>query len=546
MSAPVLSGLSAPGLLGRVDPQRLQVIHQLFPPAPAGGLLFLARLLAQARGMPCRDGEPEVAVITVQSLRELASRMGWGYDTTHKYVVLFCALGLLMKRRGGGKVELSFALGRYTPPRSLEALDRLIAASRSKVQSYARKVRRRYLQLFGACQHAESPTPHPAESALSDLDKAIQRIQQIIEREPSPTKRQALITTLLDHLERIRRQVNQEEGPQASTALPLPTEGRWGEQTGDSSQSSESTGEQRVGEPSLIFSAPAAKNGRLSPNRVDSLLPTDIASGRLTPKKSSKGSLPDAPNGRLSGLAADSPQISPADQGRLSGEPSPLGTASDEANGRLLPETADSTSTSSPADSRLVTQKSPGVTTPPATNGRLLPKTADWHAESPAAPGDSTDQSLLNVNVSLESLMRDLNVNVKDVAAFLLTVFHEEPCKRGYYYQLHRQYPRPECWMAATIETLVGMYQSKTVKNGGKYFYDRCVALHQSATLPLQTQALVAQYAPLSYAQALAALTAPKAAVPLSPTPAAGQPDQYAAFVARRLAEQRAAWSKGA
>ncbi len=171
--------MSATGLLGRVDPQRLQVIHQLFPPAPAGGLLFLAWLLAQARGMPCRDGEPEVAVITVQSLREPASRMGWGYDTTHKYVVLFCALGLLMKRRGGGKVELSFALGRYTPPPSLEALDRLIAASRPKVQSYASKVRRRYLQLFGACQHAESPTPHPAESALSDLDKAIQRIQHL-------------------------------------------------------------------------------------------------------------------------------------------------------------------------------------------------------------------------------------------------------------------------------------------------------------------------------------------------------------------------------
>jgi len=194
-----------------------------------------------------------------------------------------------------------------------------------------------------------------------------------------------------------------------------------------------------------------------------------------------------------------------------------------------------------PSWGRLAAQKLPVSPAPHAENGRLLPQTADSACESAVAGGDSVSHSQpLNVNVSLKSLIQDvLNVNVKDVAAFLLTVFHEEPCKRGYYYQLHRQCPRPECWLAATIETLVGMHQSKSVKNAGKYFYDRCVALHQTPALPPQTQALVAQYAHLSYAQALAALTAPKAGAPLSSTPAR-QPDQYAAFVARRLAEQRA------
>jgi hypothetical protein len=162
--------------------------------------------------------------------------------------------------------------------------------------------------------------------------------------------------------------------------------------------------------------------------------------------------------------------------------------------------------------------------------------------------GDSVSQSLNvsnNVNVNNISLKDLINVNVKDVAAFLQTIFHEEPCKRGYYYQLHKQYARPECWLAATIETLVGMHQSKSVKNAGKYFYDRCVALHQTPTLPLQTQALVAQYAHLSYPQVLAALTAPKAAAPAPLSSARSrQADQYAAFIAERLAETRARYEE--
>src|SRR5579884_18323 len=225
---------AASGLFKRVDSTRLRLIHQLFPASTTtdgGGLVFLARLLdlATPSCRAARDGEPEGAVIAVQSIRELARRIGWSYDTTHKYVVLFCALGLLFKRkrRGDGKVELAVAQGSYRPPRSLEALDRLIASSRPKVQSYARKVRHRYLHLYGEQMPAEEPGP----AAIPELDECIRRIQHLIEREPSSAQREALIRALLAHLEQFRRKYAQGAGlheglSPVSAQASLPANGR--------------------------------------------------------------------------------------------------------------------------------------------------------------------------------------------------------------------------------------------------------------------------------------------------------------------------------
>jgi hypothetical protein len=452
---------AAPGLLERVDPQRLQAITCLFP--TPSGLRFLSRLLAQAQSKPA-GGEVEVAVITAQSLRELAHRMGLSYDTTHKYVLLFCALGLLGKQRVGGQVELSVALGHYRPLRSLEALDHLIAWSRPKVRSYATQVRRRYLRLYGPCPQAESPTPPSAESAISELDEAIHRLVQMIEQESS-NKRRAMLHTILSHLERVRQRVQQEDGMHA----------------GQTAHEQGATGK----------SAKTVDSAYKSPETVDSAY------------KSAK--MVDS---------APMPQTS---------------------NGRLGEQTVDlSYKSAKMVDSAPMPQTS---------NGRLGEQTVDSAYKSAKMVDSACPLNVNNVNVNTITI-KDLliNVNVKDMAVFLQTIFHEEPCKRGYYYQLHKQYARPECWLATTLETLVGMHQSKAVKNAGKYFYDRCVALHQTPTLPASTQALVAQYAHLSYPQVLAALTAPKAAVPapLSSARRSSQPDQYAVFIEERLAAQQA------
>lgn len=190
-------------LLAQIDPQRLQVITALFP-APTSGVAFLARLLREAKGVP--DARPleasqDVAVVTVQSIRELARMIGWGYDTTHKYVVTFCALGLLTKRRVGGQIDLHIPLGRYTPPPSFDALDRLIAARRHKVQSFARKVKRRFLLLYGFRHRTAMGS---TQEALADLDAARLAIQRLILHAPATLTHEdlAAVLTTLDQAQR--------------------------------------------------------------------------------------------------------------------------------------------------------------------------------------------------------------------------------------------------------------------------------------------------------------------------------------------------------
>src|SRR5579883_617769 len=134
----------------RVDSYTLQIVDQLFP-SPCSGLEFLALLLrlAIAKQVALEMGKADVAEITVQSIRHLAKLIGWSYETTHKYVVLFCALGLLIKSRENGLVKLRFPLCRYQPPTSLGKLDELIARARPKVVSCAKRVRQRFLLLYG-------------------------------------------------------------------------------------------------------------------------------------------------------------------------------------------------------------------------------------------------------------------------------------------------------------------------------------------------------------------------------------------------------------
>ncbi|GCE23316.1 hypothetical protein [Dictyobacter kobayashii] len=132
----------------QVDPYTLDIIAKLFP---SGGLEFLALVLRHATikqevlpGLG-KLGE-NVAVISTRTLRTLANTIKWGYDTTHKYVVVFCALNLLRKSKHNKELQIIFPLGKYQPPQNLHALDSLIIHSRPKVQQFTRKVKERILQ----------------------------------------------------------------------------------------------------------------------------------------------------------------------------------------------------------------------------------------------------------------------------------------------------------------------------------------------------------------------------------------------------------------
>ena len=135
----------------RVDQYTLEVIQQIFP-APNKGLEFTAGVLHYAQIMQnvlpgLEDMGEHVAVINVKTIRILATLIDWGYDTTHKYVTTFCALGLLRKIKQGAERLLVFPLERYVLPINLQPLDNLIAKSRPKVQQFARQVKMRLSQL---------------------------------------------------------------------------------------------------------------------------------------------------------------------------------------------------------------------------------------------------------------------------------------------------------------------------------------------------------------------------------------------------------------
>jgi hypothetical protein len=242
-------------------------------------------------------------------------------------------------------------------------------------------------------------------------------------------------------------------------------------------------------------------------------------------------------------------------------------------DGRLAPKTGDFWLTAAPPDGRLLAQTGDSVAVPSLPNGRLaadaptspisltlaasagndgrlfpqtgdfLPRNAEPSGRLLAQTGDSSPVEGSNVNVNVLSIQETidlLHVNVKTLIAFLLSAFREEPHKRGYYYNLQKQYARPECWLGAAIETLVGLHLTKTVKDPGRYFYQRCVALHREAKLPPDTQVLVQCYAHLTYPALLSLLTA--RATPADTGKTFAPPDQYAEFVTRRRAEQLAAF----
>src|SRR6266567_7424838 len=180
------------GILAQIDLSMLQIIQKLFT-GPGNGPAFLARILRFAEvkqmALPGVEETADVAVITLQTIRELAQKIQWGYDTTHKYVVVFCALNLLVKVRCEGRIQLLFSLKQYTPPPTFKALDSLINKSRPKVRQFAMRVKRRCI-LYNIVQREE--TKQEGHSTLEQ--QLLQKLQSILQAEHiDQTQRQRLM-----------------------------------------------------------------------------------------------------------------------------------------------------------------------------------------------------------------------------------------------------------------------------------------------------------------------------------------------------------------
>ncbi len=192
-----------------VDTSIITVIERLFPSPMSrpgmkkgrdvsGGIEFLARCLgfATVRQQAMEIASfSDVAVIECQSVRELARHIRCAYETTYKYVTVFCALKLFIKRDVGGKTCLYFPLCHYELPPP-DALDPLITQAHAQVAQCAHRVKVRLAQLtctssYETDQRRSMPVPPvsvplvlsppaPVPVLVSLLDTVKQALQDIL------------------------------------------------------------------------------------------------------------------------------------------------------------------------------------------------------------------------------------------------------------------------------------------------------------------------------------------------------------------------------
>jgi hypothetical protein len=125
-----------------------QIVNDLFPPS-SQGQHFLQRFLEEAcqeTSSLFAESSEEVA-LCLPGTAALARRLGFAYDTTHRYVTLLQTLGIMQKYHYGRERFFVLRRGRYLPPPTLAAdLEALIARSSQQ------KSRRKYLHLLREIQ----------------------------------------------------------------------------------------------------------------------------------------------------------------------------------------------------------------------------------------------------------------------------------------------------------------------------------------------------------------------------------------------------------
>ena len=509
-----------------------QVIAQLFP-APTLGRLFSTRFHERAsREQTTLPDEPaDVVVACTKSIATLAKELGIGFDTTQKYVALYKALGLMKKRKVMGKLAFIMGAGIYHPPKCLEAnLHHLLKMIKGR-----HKFRELVSDVLARCK---------VSGLISqEFQAAAALLQDLLQPLPGETRRtleQRLLHAgqVFGHILSSMQNLPKGRGREDAEWFHLPGNGEAAEST------------------------QSVQAGRRDDYHFDRKPPRPARQGDSVPSQPGKESLHTATQGRFE---QEAPVQNPPDlPDRVDSSPSHTAEESTciPVPGRFegekpvshlppSPRRGDSSAASPPKRAAEFThtltqgrfeQKAP------IRNLSKLPRQGDSAADTPgtssvestqtvqkggfnqetappnlpnlAAQADSSSSP--NVNVIIRNKIDSLNVNVREVVEYLrIDLFNEPSHKRGYYYNLYnkQQLRNAEAWLAATIETLIGMYQTRTVVTPGSYFFGRCVALHQ-AGIPPDTAELVQRYGSLTYAQLLEVLRKP---VPSTP-PARGAP----------------------
>jgi hypothetical protein len=445
------------------DPAELrvdQVIERIFP-AQTLGRLFFTRFLERAaqEHTVLPDEPPDSIAILTRSIATLGKELNIGHDTTQKYVVIYRSLGLMKKRKVMGQLAFVLRTGIYQPPEMLEAnLDALLAQyKRVKLRGIVELVKERCI-IYGLISQ--------------DLLASLQQLQTLLQPGRAESRRsleQRLLQSQRLVIQMVRSLQNSPRLPKPSSSVDatwnLPATGYIGEE-----QSTQTGAAGRREHPSVAKKLPKL------PHRVDS-----------RQLRLAKEATQTATSGRFQQVISAAP----------------------------LPKT------SHQVDSSTANANQPAAeATQTATSGRIELEHVSSNLSAVRRWVDSSTPP--NVNVSIYTIIVSLNVNVSPVVEYLRSIFEEAPTKRGYYHNLYnkQQCQNAEAWLAAAIETLIAFHQTKTIREPGKFFIDRCVLLHRSG-IPPDTAAHVQRYGGLSYPQLLKAL---KQSEPTRSSPPAHQP----------------------
>jgi hypothetical protein len=466
-----------------VDTHTLTALEQLLG---AKGLQFLATFLrlAEAKQHAFAEMDPaDCAVITAKTIRELATRIGWGYDTTEKYLVVLCALHFLYKEKSAEGSAYFFPLHRYIPQRAtLDALEEVIGHYRPKVQSFARKAKRRFLVYLDQQKSPFLPLPMPFSRPfdLSGVEGDIERIMQ--EELGSGVIPQRLLGKIKGVL-RYRCQATPiQKGDSDDGSTPKQAPAR---ENGDFSSSTlpHESPFLQTGNSSAMM---VLQNGRLSPKTGDSLSPHhETAFSEKSPFPGQSGDFSASTlthESPLSKQKGNSPLVT---SGSVSFEESPV-----------LPQTGDSKQV------------------PVLENGRLSEQTGDFSAKSL----EVCTNAPYTYNVTyLISHITGNSVIRKKLAQFLARVLEKNEYENGYptfskYLAAFKVYT-PDVIGRAFLATMFLLHHENWQTNPGATFTTQCKIL--SGHLPLAHYTLddVEQWLQiwghLSYPDLIVAVAAP-------------------------------------
>jgi hypothetical protein len=475
MSALTLHDPSGLDIDSRLDVSIREALDRLFPDGPGKAIFYRLRSLAESTS-------ESVGQLAVKGLQELASLLKHSYETTTKYVAVFCACHLIERNRPRHDKRLFLSFPRiYQPPASLLSdLEKLLArpAARPKVKSLVRQVRDRAL----AYSYSN------VQALGGDLAEQLRQVKQV------------LSTPQVDSDTRIARAM-------AMLSQLIANCTKTSARVVDSDVEDYPTRE--------VDSAMLRHDRQdISPLQVDSRVPALVTASQ---PRAESTALVDSNLPPVQNLPVKS--ISAVDSGwRSTVGPSVLSTSVVDSGRK--PEAVAALLSTLPVDSA----KRRRIESTSVVDSALVDSAKV--VDSVSQTVDSGESFNVNVYTYITS---NINVNVKGVAALICKLMGEKVhpgpgSKFGFYYQLFKDKgcDNPEAIYAAFIFVQYHHHHDGTIKMPGKVFHARCQEYHRLG-IPEEAQALVTAYRHLTHAEFRAEMAKPESTSPGLPriTPAA-------------------------